>query len=64
VIKIDVENHEINVILGMQEIIKNNFVVLQVEINDGDVQRVAKCLNPLGVNLVHSIGQDYYFVKA
>jgi FkbM family methyltransferase len=64
VVKIDVEGRENEVIIGMQNTIMNNSIVLQVEKNDGDIPSVEKILTPLGMRRVHSIGQDHYFVKS
>src|ERR1700678_1163814 len=64
VVKIDVEGHEREVIMGMQDAIINNSVILQVEKNDGDILSVEQILTPLGMKRVHSIGQDHFFVKS
>ncbi len=62
--KIDVEGHEIEVIKGMKNTIRSNYIIIQVEINDFLSDAVEKLLEPLGVRLIHSIGQDYYFIKS
>jgi len=43
-IKIDVEGHEINVLLGLQKILVNNNCVLQIEIFDKNYEQINKFL--------------------
>ena len=48
-IKIDVERHEQNVLEGMREILKNNTVILQVEIFDDRKDKILKYLKSKGL---------------
>ena len=60
-IKIDVEGHEKNVIIGSQNFLKNNSCLLQVEVSKNDgVEEFDNLMKSLGYTLVNKI-QDYYY---
>ena len=60
-VKIDVEGHELDVIKGSKEFLKNNFCLMQVEISHEDSLREFDILmNRLGYSLVKKI-DDYYY---
>ena len=61
VIKIDVERHEKNVIEGAVNILKENEVLLQVEIFESRKEEVFKLLQILGYRLINKINKDHYF---
>ena len=56
--KIDVEGHERNVLLGMENIIAKNYCILQMEILDNDAERVIGGFN---LKQIDRIGCDMYF---
>ena len=66
-IKIDVEGHESFVLDGLKKLIKQNEVLLQIEIFDKFYSLIKKKLNLFGfkeINKIHSDGKtDYYFKK-
>ena len=62
-IKIDVERHEQNVLEGMREILKNNMVILQVEIFDDRKDKILKYLKSKGFDYINKIKKDYYFTN-
>ena len=60
-VKIDVEGHELNVIQGSKEFLKNNFCLIQVESSYEDSLREFDIvMNRLGYSLVKKI-DDYYY---
>ena len=60
-IKIDVEGHEQDVIIGSQNVLKNNSCLLQVEISKKeDLNEFDNLMRSLGYSLVNKI-QDYYY---
>ena len=60
-IKIDVEGHEKNVIIGSQNILKNNSCLLQVEVSKNEeLEEFDNLMKGLGYTLVNKI-QDYYY---
>jgi len=63
VAKIDVEGHENKVVRGMLNALRNNRVILQIEKNTDDLADLERSLRAIGVERVHSISQDHYFVK-
>ncbi len=62
-IKIDVERHEKKVLEGMENIIKENNIVLQVEINDKQKNQIFNYLNDLDLQHINSIRHDHFFIK-
>lgn len=63
-IKIDVERHELKVLKGMSQLIKNNNCILQIEIGKSNRKEVFDYLNSLDFVFIKSIGHDHYFVKS
>ena len=60
-IKIDVEGHEKNVIIGSQNFLKNNSCLLQVEVSKNEgLEEFDNLMRGLGYTLVNKI-QDYYY---
>ena len=60
-LKIDVEGHEMDVIMGSKNFLKNNFCLIQVEILDPNkFSDFNSMMNNLGYTLVKQI-EDYYY---
>ncbi len=60
-IKVDVEGHEKEVILGSLSFLKNNRCFIQVEIShENDFKNFNKIMTGLGYSLIHRIN-DYYY---
>ena len=62
-IKIDVERHEKKVLEGMNKIISQNNIAMQIEIGDGKKSEIFNYLNKLNLKWINSIRHDHYFVK-
>ena len=63
-VKIDVEGHEIQVIQGMQNTLKHNSVILQVEIlSDESNEEIVKILKSLEYRCIGCIGDDYRYTN-
>jgi len=60
-VKIDVERHEINVLKGSIEILKNNKIILQIEVHKDLEYKVFTFLKKNKFKLINSIGPDHYF---
>ena len=61
-IKIDVERHEIEVLKGAcEKILRNNNVIMQIEIQEDLKNRVFNFLEKNNFKLINSIRHDYYF---
>jgi len=63
VAKIDVEGHEIRVIRGMQRLIDNNRVLLQVECFESAMQSHQQFLSSLGLRQINRISIDSYWTN-
>lgn len=61
-IKIDVEGHELNVISGMGDVLKNNKCILQIESFADVLPELKKSMSSLGYTLIKTINSDHYFV--
>ena len=60
-VKVDVEGHEKEVVLGSISFLKNNRCFIQAEIShEHDFQHFDKIMTDLGYNLIHRIN-DYYY---
>ena len=62
-VKIDVERHEKKVLEGMKNTIKNNDIILQVEIGEVQKNEVFKYLKELNLKWINTIRHDHYFIK-
>lgn len=60
-IKIDVERHEENVLVGMKKILDQNKILMQIEIFDTRKDRIFSLLKKSGFRLINNIEKDYYF---
>ena len=62
-LKIDVEGHEIFVLSGIKKIIKNNKILLQLEIHPNNFIKTKKYLNNFDFKMLNHINNDYYFTN-
>lgn len=60
-IKIDVERHEENVLVGVKKILDQNKILMQIEIFDTRKDRIFSLLKKSGFRLINNIEKDYYF---
>ena len=60
-IKIDVERHEEEVLLGASKLLTENKVIIQIEIFDERKKKVFNILQSYKYQLYNNIGKDYYF---
>lgn len=60
-IKIDVERHEEEVLLGASKLLTENKVIIQIEIFDERKKKVFDILQSYKYQLYNNIGKDYYF---
>jgi len=60
-IKIDVEGHELDVISGMTELLKNNRCILQIESFSDLYPDLLSKMTELGYSNISNIGSDHYF---
>ena len=61
IVKIDVEGHELAVIRGMGNLLRNNRCLLQVEVFDPKLEAFVATMEELGYRLTTEIGPDRYF---
>ena len=62
-IKIDVERHEEEVLYGINKLLENNKIVIQIEIFDERKKQIFDLLENKNYDLIHSIEKDYYFTN-
>ena len=62
-IKIDVERHEEEVLYGINKLLENNKIVIQIEIFDERKKQIFDLLENKNYYLIHSIEKDYYFTN-
>ena len=60
-IKIDVERHEINVLKGIEELIKKNQIFLQIELFDKRKKNITNYLQSKKFVFLKKIKKDYFF---
>ncbi len=60
-LKIDVEGKSHEALLGMEQLFRNNYVLLQIEIADSESEAVRDLLMRYGMEFTESIGGDFYF---
>jgi FkbM family methyltransferase len=63
VAKIDVEGHEIRAVRGMQRLINNNSVLLQVECFENAIESHEQFLSSLGLRRINRISVDSYWTN-
>ena len=62
-VKIDVERHEKKVLEGMNRMIKQNNIIMQIEIGHDQQNEVFSYLNKLNLKWINTIRHDHYFIK-
>ena len=64
-IKIDVEKHELKTLQGMHNLIRQNNIILQIEICEKNLQTVTHYLNNAGFKLIADVKKrsNYYFTN-
>lgn len=62
-VKIDVEGHELEVVSGMADFLKNNTCILQIESFSEILPSLVSSMSQMGYKKGPSIDSDYYFVK-
>ena len=62
-IKIDVERHEEEVLNGINKLLENNKIVIQIEIFDERKKQIFNLVKNKKYYLIHSIKKDYYFTN-
>ena len=62
-IKIDVEGHELDVISGMKEVLKNNTCILQIESFADNLSNLEAYMEELGYLKLKTIHADHYFTN-
>ena len=62
-IKIDVERHEKKVLEGMEKIIQQNNIIMQIEIGEENKKEVFDYLKKLKFKWINSISHDHFFEK-
>ena len=62
-LKIDVEGHEIHVLAGLNNLLKNNNIIIQVEILPGKYKSVKRIFDNLKFDEIEKISNDYYFMR-
>ena len=62
-IKIDVERHEEEVLLGIDKLLKNNEIIIQIEIFNERKNRIFDLFKSRKYHLINTIGKDYYFTN-
>ncbi len=62
--KVDVEGHEIAALAGMENLLRNNDVELQVEVFEPNLVEIRAFLGRLGYRDVDRIENDFYFATA
>ena len=62
-IKIDVERHEEEVLNGINMLLENNQIIIQIEIFNERKKKILDLLKNKNYHLIHSIENDYYFTN-
>ena len=62
-IKIDVERHEKKVLEGMEKIIQQNNIIMQIEIGEKNKKEIFNYLKNLKLKWINSIRHDHFFEK-
>tara|TARA_Y100000389_G_C17326716_1_gene445969 strand:- start:137 stop:910 length:774 start_codon:yes stop_codon:yes gene_type:complete len=60
-IKIDVERHEHKVLIGLNKLLQNNFVIIQIELFDERKKDIFEYLQELNFKNFDCINKDFYF---
>ena len=62
-VKIDVERHEKKVLEGMEKIILQNGIIMQIEISDLQKESVFNYLKKMNLRWINTIRHDHYFTN-
>lgn len=62
-VKIDVERHEKKVLEGMEKIIQENNIIMQIEIGEENEEEIFDYLKKLNFKWINSIRHDHFFEK-
>ena len=62
-VKIDVERHEKKVLEGMEKMIQQNNIIMQIEIGEENKKEVFDYLKKLNLKWINSIRHDHFFEK-
>ena len=60
-IKIDVERHELNVLEGLNNLLKHNDIILQIELFEDRRDSIIKYLEERDFKHINTIQRDFYF---
>ncbi len=63
VIKIDVEGHEQHVLAGIEDTVKNNRILMQIEVYELQQAVVFPMLEKMGLRRIHQIDHDFYYTN-
>ncbi|RED13731.1 FkbM family methyltransferase [Pontivivens insulae] len=63
-LKIDVEGFELTALAGMEQTLKNNKAVLQIETRPSNVAALDVLMASYGYRGFHIIGEDHYYMRA
>ncbi len=61
IVKLDVEGHELHALRGMQRLCDENVIFAQIEIWEKNQQSVCEYAESIGLRLLHSIADDFFF---
>ena len=62
-VKVDVERHEKKVLEGMENIIQQNNIIMQIEISEENEKKIFDYLKKLKFKWINSIRHDHFFEK-
>ncbi|MBJ7311890.1 FkbM family methyltransferase [Rugamonas sp. CCM 8940] len=63
IVKIDVEGHEQHVLLGMERTVKENRILMQVEVYEPQQPVTFAILERMGLRRIHQIDHDFYYTN-
>ncbi len=63
IVKIDVEGHEQHVLLGMERTVRENRVIMQVEVYEPQQPVTFAILERMGLRRIHQVDHDFYYTN-
>jgi FkbM family methyltransferase len=63
VIKVDVEGHEQHVLTGMEKTLRENRVIMQIEVYEPQQAATFPMLESVGLRRIHQIDHDFYYTN-